>query len=124
MDCHKFTKENSLKLWLKRSFNWVFSLPLFSSIPQVLFFGLGTGLLIKMIYKDELLTRRWKKGSLLYSRDPLTGTVGWVTSSEGPPGLVGFETFKEDIFHTFVAFYATYIVSQGFLLQFLSWTAR
>lgn len=64
-----------------------------------------------------------KKGSLLYSRDPLTGTVGWVTSSEGPPGLVGFETFKEDIFHTFVAFYAfksTYIVSQGLLLQFLS----
>lgn len=83
----------------------------------MLFFGLGTGLLIKMIYKGELLTR-----SSLYSRDPLTGTMGWVTGREGPHGLVGFETFKKDIFHTFVAFYAfktTYIVSsQGILLQF------
>lgn len=81
MQCHKFTEENSLKLWqLQLS---AFPPSFLCSFPQVLFFGLGTGLLIKMIYKGELFTRM-NKGSSLYSRDPLTGTVGWVTGSEGP----------------------------------------
>ncbi len=60
-----------------------------------------------------------KKGSLHYSRDTLTGTVGWVTGSEGPPGLVGFQTFKGEIFQTFEAFYgfkSTHNISRGFLL--------
>lgn len=45
----------------------------------MLFFGLGTGLLIKMIYKDELLTRMKKKREFAL----IPGTVGCVTGSDG-----------------------------------------